>query len=225
MTTSTVKSFTAILEPLQTGLGWVVARIPFDIAKAWPVRRGLRVRGEVEGFHFRTSLLAYARGRGHFLLVNRKMQAGAKARVGSKVKIRLEPDLGERVAVVPPELAKALKGDKRLRRWFDALGFARRKDIGAWVMQPKSDASREKRAGQMAEWMLLTLEGEIDPPPILKAAFLRQPQARSGWDAMTPARRRNHLLGIFHLQTAEARERRTAKVVEDALLVARRVAG
>jgi uncharacterized protein YdeI (YjbR/CyaY-like superfamily) len=73
--------------------------------------------------------------------------------------------------------------------------------------------------------MLLTMEGEIDPadpPPILKAAFQRQPQARVGWEAMTPARRRNHLLGIFHLRTAEARERRAAKAVEDALLVARR---
>jgi hypothetical protein len=42
---------------------------------------------------------------------------------------------------------------------------------------------------------------------------------------MTPARRRNHLLGIFHLQTVEARERRAANAVDDALLVAKRVAG
>lgn len=209
-----------MLEPLQTELGWVVARIPFDIAKAWPGRRGARVRGEIEGFAFRSSLMAYAGGGGHFLLVNKKMQEAAKASVGGKVRIRLEPDLEERAAVVPPELAKALKGDRRLRRWFDGLGFARRKDIGKWVMEPKGAASRQKRAEQMAEWLLLTLEGETDPPPILKAAFLRQPLARVGWEAMTPAARRNHLLGIFHLQTTEARERRVGKAVEDALRVA-----
>ena len=50
MTPSTLKSFTAVLEPLQNGLGWVVARIPFDVAKAWPVRKRLRVRGEIEEF-------------------------------------------------------------------------------------------------------------------------------------------------------------------------------
>jgi uncharacterized protein YdeI (YjbR/CyaY-like superfamily) len=225
MTPSTLKSFTAVLQPLHTGLGWVIAPIPFEVAKAWPVRRGLRVRGEIEGFPFRTSLFAVAHGGGHFLLVNKKMQAAAKARVGAKVRIRLEPDLEERAAVVSAELAKALKADRRLRPWFDNLGFARRKDIGAWVMEPKTAASREKRAAQMAEWLLLTLEGEMDPkdpPPILKAAFIRQPQARLGWEAMSPARRRNHLLGIFHLQTAEARERRAARAVEDALHVASR---
>jgi uncharacterized protein YdeI (YjbR/CyaY-like superfamily) len=222
MSPSAVKSFTAILEPLQTGLGWVVARIPFDVAKTWPVRRGNRVRGEIAGFVFRSSLMAYGSSGGYFLLVNKKMQAAAKAVAGSRVRIRLEPDLEERVAVIPEELARALKEDKRLRRWFDGLGFARRKEIGAWVMEPRNGASREKRAARMAEWLLQTLEGEIDPPPILKAAFQRQPQARVGWDRMTPVRRRNHLLGIFHLQTGEARERRAARAVEDALAVARK---
>ncbi|HEY1904156.1 MAG TPA: YdeI/OmpD-associated family protein [Terracidiphilus sp.] len=222
MTTSQAKSFSALLELDGTRLRWVIARIPFDAAKAWPVRRGFRVRGEIEGFAFRTALMPDPRGEGRVLLVNKKMQAGAGARVGAKVRIRLEPDQEERLAVVPPELAQALKGDKRLRRWFDALGFARRKEIGQWVMEPKSEASRQKRAAQMAEWLLLTLEGEIDPPPILKAAFQRQPEARTGWEAMTQARRRNHLLGIFHLQTAEARERRAAKAIEDAVGMARK---
>src|ERR1700678_1547530 len=98
MSPSTAKSFTAVLEPLQNGLGWVVARIPFDVAKTWPVRKGLRVRGEIGGVALRSTLMAYAGGGEHFLLVNRKMQAAAKVRAGSKVKIRLEPDLEERAA-------------------------------------------------------------------------------------------------------------------------------
>src|ERR1700722_11652212 len=159
MSPSTLKTFTAVLEPLQTGLGWVVARVPFDIAKAWPVRRGNRVRGQIAEFTIRTSLMAYGGGGGHFLLVNKKMQAAAHVRVGAKVKIQLEPDLEERAAVVPLELDRALKGDRRLRKWFDALGAAMRRDVGKWVMEPKSKASRENRAGQMAEWLLLALEG------------------------------------------------------------------
>jgi uncharacterized protein YdeI (YjbR/CyaY-like superfamily) len=232
MSPSTVKSFTAVLEPLQTGLGWVVARIPFDIAKAWPARRGLRVRGEIspansktEGFPFRTSLMAYGRGAGHFLLVNKKMQAAAKATVGSPVRISLEPDLEERAAVVPPELAQALKGDRRLRKWFDGLNYSWRKAIGDWVSEPKAASSREKRAEQMAERLLLTLEGERELPPILQAAFLRQPLALKGWKAMTPVQRRSHLLGIFYYRNVDGRERRTGKAVEDALRVARRDAG
>jgi uncharacterized protein YdeI (YjbR/CyaY-like superfamily) len=215
-----------VLEPLRNGLGWVVARVPFDIKAAWPVRKGLRVRGEIAGFAFRSALQPHSGG-GHFLLVNRKMQAAAKAAVGSKVKIRLEPDLEERLAVMPPELAKALKGDRRLRKWFDGLNDYTRRAICALVSEAKTAEARERKAEQMAEWMLLTLEGEADPtdpPPILRAAFQREPLARVGWEAMSPARRRKHLWGIFHLQTAEARERRVAQAVEDAVGVARRPA-
>lgn len=216
------KTFTAVLEPLQTGLGWIVARIPFDIAKAWPVRQGTRVRGEIAGFEFRSSLMAYAGGEGHFLLVNRKMQAAAKAAAGSKVRITLEPDLEDRPALVPAELAKALKEDRHLRRFFDGLSYSQRKAIGDWVGQPKAAASREKRADQMAERLLLTMEGERELPPILQAAFQREPLAHKGWKAMTPVQRRNHLLGIFYYRNVDARENRVAQAVEDSLRVARR---
>jgi uncharacterized protein YdeI (YjbR/CyaY-like superfamily) len=224
MSNSSVKSFTAVLEPLRNGLGWVIVRVPFDVKAAWPVRKGLRVRAEIAGLAFRSALRPCAGG-GHFLLVNRKMQEAAKAGVGAKVRIKLEPDLEERLAVVPPELARAMKGDRRLRRWFDGLNDYTRRAICALVSEAKTADARERKAEQMAEWMLLTLEGEIDPtdpPPILRAAFQREPLARVGWEAMSPARRRSHLWGIFHLQTAEARERRAAQAVEDAVGVARR---
>jgi uncharacterized protein YdeI (YjbR/CyaY-like superfamily) len=222
MSPSTVKSFTAVLEPLQTGLGWVVARIPFDVAKAWPVRMGLRVRGEIEEFPFRTSLFPYSHGGGHFLLVNKKMQAGAKAKVGSKVRIRLEPDLEGRAAQVPPELAGELKGDRRLRKWFDRLSYSWRKQIGDWVSEPKSAGGRQLRAERMAERLLLTLEGETELPPILRAAFQRQPLARKGWEAMTLIQRRRHLMALYNYQSVESRERRAEKTVEEALRVARK---
>ncbi|MGA2887729.1 MAG: YdeI/OmpD-associated family protein [Terracidiphilus sp.] len=239
---STTQTFTAVLEPLRTRLRWVIARVPFDVAETWPRRRGLRVRGEIlpakskgeaakdkgksldksEGFAFRTSLFPNIGGDGHFLLVNKKMQAGAKASIGSQVRISLEPDFEERAAVTPPELARALKGDRQLPKWFERLSYSMRKEIGRWVLEPKGAELRVKRAEQMAERLLLTLEGEIEPPPILQAVFLRQPLARKGWEAMTPVQRRGHLLGIFYYQTAEARERRAAKAIEEALRVAKR---
>ena len=76
---SAAKTFTAVLEQDGTQLSWVIARIPFDIAKAWPVRKGRRVRGDIEGFPFRTSLFPDPRGEGQILLVNKKMQAGGQA--------------------------------------------------------------------------------------------------------------------------------------------------
>jgi len=222
MSFSAAKSFTALLEPDGTALKWTIARVPFDIAKVWPVRKGRRVRGSIEGFAFRTSLFPDPRGSGHVLLVNKKMQAGAGVRVGAKARISLEPDLEERPAETPPELARLLRGERGLERWFGKLSPSMRREIAKWVSEPKSAESRQKRAVRLAERLFLAMEGESDPPPVLKAIFQRQPLARAGWEALTATQRRNHLLGIFYYETAGGRERRAAKAVEEALRAARK---
>jgi uncharacterized protein YdeI (YjbR/CyaY-like superfamily) len=225
MPPSARKSFTALLEPDGTRLRWVIARVPFDIARCWPVRRGRRVRGEIEGFAFRTSLFPDPRGSGHILLVNKKMQAGAHAQAGSRVRIVLEPDLEERKVVIPPEFGRILRANPRLSRWFDRLSPSMRRYIGEWTGEPKNAATRLKRADKMAERLVLTMEGEEQPPPVLRAAFERQPLARQGWFALTAAQRRGHLLGIFYYQKPDARTRRAAQAVEDALRAAHKRSG
>ncbi len=216
------QSFTARLEKLPSALGWVIARVPFSVTKVWPELIRLRVRGEIEGFAFRTSLFAFPDGAGHYLLVNKAMQAGAGVRLGGAARFRLEPDLEERTAEPPSELAKLLRGDRKLERWFGQLSPSMRREMGKWADQPKSAEARKKRAEKLAERLYLAMDGEIEPPPVLRILFQRQPLARAGWAAMTPTQRRNHLLGIFYYETAEARERRAAKAVEEALRVARR---
>ena len=181
------------------------------------------MRGEINGFAFRTSLFPAAGGKKHVLLVNKKMQAGAQAKSGDTAQFRLEPDMEERETAVPAELAKALKAERGLRRYYDALSPSMRRDIGRWVGEPKSAETRTNRAEQIAERLYLAMEGEQEPPPILRAAFQRQPAARRGWEAMTPLRRRNHLFAIFYYQTAEGRERRARIALEDALKVAKRL--
>jgi uncharacterized protein YdeI (YjbR/CyaY-like superfamily) len=211
------KRFTAVLEPDGTALKWTIARIPFDLAKAWPMRKGRRVRGEIEGFAFRTTLFPRPGGGEHLLLVNKKMQAGAGVRSGEKARIWLEPDLEEREILLPEELKRELNSDRGLRKWFDGLIDAMRREIGKWADEPKSRESRKKRAEKMAERLMQAMEGEQEPPPILKTIFRRQPRAREAWFALTPAQRRSHLMGIFYYETAEGRERRAAKAIEDAV--------
>ena len=180
------------------------------------------VNGKSAGFAFRSSLFSFSGRAGHYLPINKKMLAAARASIGSMVRIHMEPDFEERAVETPPELERALRGDRRLPKWFAGLSISCRKEVGDWVTQPKSAASRQKRAEQMAVRLLLALEGEKETPPILQAAFHRQPQARKGWEAMTPGQRRRQLLFVFYCETAEARERRAAKAVEEALRVARK---
>jgi uncharacterized protein YdeI (YjbR/CyaY-like superfamily) len=215
----TRQRFRALLEPMGTNLNWVIARVPFAPEKVWKTRRGKRVRGTINGFAFRTSLFG-SKAKGHCVLVNKVMQKSAQAYAGQVAEFFLEPDLEERNAAVPPELAKLLKQDRALARWFEALSYSMRRDIGDLVSEPKSAETRQRRAEQMAERMMLAMEGEKILPPILQLAFRREPRAQAGWSAMSPVQRRNHLLGIFYYQSPEARERRTQKAVAEALRVA-----
>jgi uncharacterized protein YdeI (YjbR/CyaY-like superfamily) len=221
--TSGAKRFRAVLEPLEeSGLGWVIARIPFDVGKAWTKMVRLRVKLEVGGEVFRTSLFADARRGGHFVLVNKKMQKAAGAGVGAMVDIIVAPDTEERVPSVPVELMKILKTEKRLAKWFERLSESTRWEIGKWIEGVKSADARQRRSEQMAERLMLTMESEKVLPPVLEVAFLKTPAARTGWDAMTANHRRSHLMGVFYYQTPEARQKRVQKLVEDCLKVASR---
>ncbi|HET8922673.1 MAG TPA: YdeI/OmpD-associated family protein [Candidatus Acidoferrum sp.] len=215
------KSFQATLERMASNLGWVIIRIPLNVPKVWGVRGMLKVKGEINGFAFRTSLFPTGKGY-HYLLVNKRMQAGAHARAGDTARFQIEPDLEKRQAAVPAELKRALSEDRSLLRWFDKLSYSIRKWISDWVGQPKSAACRERRAEQVAEQLLSTMEAERELPPILKAAFARDPRALKGWQLMSPTRRRGQLLAIFYYRNPESRNRRVVKVLEEALALAER---
>jgi uncharacterized protein YdeI (YjbR/CyaY-like superfamily) len=216
---STRQRFRSLLKPDGTNLKWVIAHVPFAPTKVWKTRNRMRVKGTINGFPFRTSLFGSAE-KGYVVLVNKAMQKGAEAYAGEMAEFTLEPDLEERSAAVPPELAKLLKQEPALARWFEGLSYSYRKYMADDVRKPKSAEVRQRRAEQIAERMMLAMEGEQTLPPILQVAFRRAPRARSGWDAMTPVQRRAQLLGIFYYQSPEARERRAQKAVEEALRVA-----
>ena len=213
----TSKKFRGLLEPYSI-LNWVIVKLPFDVARTWKTRNRLRVRGTVNGFAFRTSLFGSARD-GHFLLVNKQMQKGAGARVGGMVEVVVEPDLEDRKTSVPPELAKLLKQHGALKKWYEQLSVSAHDNLARYINGPKSSEARFRRAEQMAERMMLAMEGERELPPILQMHFTRYPQARAGWEAMTPVQRRGHLLGIFYYQSPESREKRARKAIDEALKI------
>jgi uncharacterized protein YdeI (YjbR/CyaY-like superfamily) len=215
------KTFRAPLERIQSRLGWTIIRIPFDVGKTWGSRGELRVKGEINGFAFRTSLFP-ARGGGHILLVNKAMQRGGDVRQGMTARFLLEPDLEKRVAVVPPELKRFFDEDAYLRRWFEKLNHSTRSEIGKWILQPKSAAARARRAAQMAERLLAVMEAVHDLPPALNIAFAREPRALEGWQQMSPSLRCRQLFAIFYYRTPEARSRRIEKVVQEAVALAER---
>jgi uncharacterized protein YdeI (YjbR/CyaY-like superfamily) len=216
------RSFSAPLERLRSGLGWAIVRIPFDVSAVWGKRGRLPVKGEINGFSFRTSLFPTREG-SHFLLVNKRMQKGAHVSIGTTALVRLEPDTEERRVEIPAELKRLLAGEPGLLRWFDKLNYSIRKWLTDQISDVKSVEVRRRRADRVAEQLLSTMEAERELPPAMQQAFARNPQAREGWRRMSPARRRGQLLAIFYYRTPESRARRLAKAIEEAEALAEKL--
>jgi uncharacterized protein YdeI (YjbR/CyaY-like superfamily) len=236
------KTFKATLEKLRVNLGWVIAFVPFDVKKVWGKGGRPKVSGAINGFEFRTSLFPTRDGR-HFILVNKKMQAGAgllslagrrtgmpfvlrsrgqarEAAVGAVVQFTLELDHEERIAAIPLELKRLLDEDKSLRRWYERLAYSARKYLADLISNTKSGEARRRRAEQIAELLLSTMEAERELPPLIHAAFAEDPKAMVGWKMMTPIQRRGHLMGIFYYSNPASRAKRIGKAMADAARIA-----
>ena len=197
-------------------LNWTIVWIPFDVAKFWGSRGHIRIRGEINGFEFRTALLPTRSGR-HFMIVNKEMQKGAEVRTGMKVRFRMEADNEKRVAPAVPEMEKVFRSSKALRKFYESLSPSTQVDIAEFIAAAKQPETRVRRAERMAERLMETLEAEHELPPMIRQVFAREPGAYEAWNQMTASHRRRHLLTIFYYQDPRARQRRIELTVEEML--------
>jgi uncharacterized protein YdeI (YjbR/CyaY-like superfamily) len=235
------KVFRATLEQIPGRLLWTIIYVPLDVEKTWGVRGQFKVRGEINGFAFRTSLFplskrpvstaandegseraaaAEVRKRApanatHMMLVNKQMQREAAVRPGTTAEFCLEPDTEERVVTIPPELTRVLKQSKQLAKYYESFSYSYRKYMAEWIAEPKSEQSRRRRAEDIAERLMLTYEGEREPPPVLQQAFAHNPLARRGWELMPRGHKRSHLMALYGYKSPESRARRLAKAVQE----------
>lgn len=222
------KRFQARLEPVQISLPWTIVRLPFDPVEAWPNRVKLRVKGTIraagttsEPVPIATSLQR-SHEFGYMMLVTEKMRKATGLVKGSMAEIVLEPDIDGRSATPPPELTKLLKADRAVKKWYESLNYSTRKFLADDITSSKSAEVRVRRAEQWVERMMMTMEGEESPPPILQAAFRRQPLVRAGWEALTANQRRQALFSLSMCASPEAQAKRVERAIADAMKAARR---
>lgn len=216
------KRFKAKLERMRSRFNWIIIHVPFDAGKVWRLRGQIKVKGEINGSAFRTSLFPTREG-GHILLVNKRMQKAGGTREGAVAQFQMELDTAERTVTVPRELERIFSHDRSLRRWYGDLNHSTRGDITKWITDPKGREARKRRAEQIAERLLSVMEAERELPPMLQIAFARHPHAREGWEAMSTSRRRAHLFGIFYYRTPDAQARRIDKMLDDAAAIAEKM--
>jgi hypothetical protein len=123
----------------------VVAAIipPVDVPEFFGTRGRVPIRGTINGFKFRSSLMPM--GGCHMMPVNKALCAGAGARPGDMVDVVMERDEEVRTVEAPPPLKKALAKNKTARANWEKLPFTHKKEIAIWIEGAKKQETRERR--------------------------------------------------------------------------------
>jgi bacteriocin resistance YdeI/OmpD-like protein/uncharacterized protein DUF1905 len=122
--------------------------VPFDVRKAFGSARA-KVKVTVNGVALRTTVAVYA-GRS-YVGFRKEIREAAGIGIGDRIRVRIEPDLDERIVDVPPELARALAKDRVAKKAFDGLAFTHRKEYAKWVGEAKKPETRERRIARTVE--------------------------------------------------------------------------
>jgi len=133
--------FTVKLEGKGTSVAWLNA--PFDVVKVFGSRARVPVRGTINGFAFRSSLMPM--GGCHGMAINKTMRDGAGVRAGDTVSVVMERDEGERIVEAPPLLKKEMAKSKTAQANWEKLSFTNKKEIALSISSAKQEETRLRR--------------------------------------------------------------------------------
>jgi len=131
-------------------VGAVAAIIPpVDVPEIFGTRARVPVRGTINGFPFRSSLMPM--GGCHMMPVNRTLREGAGVKPGDTVEVVMERDEEERTVEAPPILKKALARSKAARANWERLAFTHKKEMVVWIEGAKQEETRARRLAKVVQ--------------------------------------------------------------------------
>jgi bacteriocin resistance YdeI/OmpD-like protein/uncharacterized protein DUF1905 len=129
----------------------VVAAItpPLDIVEVFKTRGRVPIRGTINGFPFRSSLMPM--GGCHMMPIRKSLRDGAGVKPGDIVSLVMERDEAERTVEVPAVLKKELAKNKTAQANWDKLSFTSRKEIAQSITGAKQEETRVRRLAKAVE--------------------------------------------------------------------------
>src|ERR1700690_1119739 len=86
---------------------------PFDVVEVFGRKGRVPVKGTINGFPFRSSLMNM--GDGHMMVVNAQLRAGAECKAGDTVSVLMELDVEKRTVELPAALKKIINSDPKAK--------------------------------------------------------------------------------------------------------------
>jgi Bacteriocin-protection, YdeI or OmpD-Associated/Domain of unknown function (DUF1905) len=133
----------------QPGSEVAALKPPFDVVAVFERKGRVPVKGTINGFSFRSSLMNM--GDGHMMVVNAQLRAGAQCRGGDTVAVVMELDEEKRTVEVPSDLKKIIDRDPKAREAWPKLSFTHQKEYVKSIEDAKKPETREKRIATMLD--------------------------------------------------------------------------
>jgi hypothetical protein len=122
---------------------------PFDVQETFGTRARVPVRGTINGYPFRSSLMPM--GGGYCIGVNKTMREGANVKAGDEVDVVLERDTEERTMEAPPELRKELAKNKKACEKWDGLAYTVKKEMALSITGAKQEETKKRRLAKVMQ--------------------------------------------------------------------------
>ena len=140
--------FKATLEGVP-GMDTAALNAPFDVADVFATRARVPVRGKINGFPFRSSLMPMDGC--HRMVVNREIREGAGVKAGDTVTVEMERDDAPRTVVVPPQLKMELAQSKTAQANWEKLSFTHKKEMARSIVEVKQEETRARRLAKVMD--------------------------------------------------------------------------
>ena len=158
---------------------------PVDVLKVFGTRGRVPVRGTINGFPFRSSLMPC--GGPHMMPVNKALCQGAGVTPRDTVEVLMERDVEERTVEAPPLLKKKLGESKTARANWEKLSFTHKKEIVKSIFEAKQEATRARRLAKALQILKTGRSGQVS---FVGGVRFRQCHflERGGWRLCRPRR-------------------------------------
>jgi Domain of unknown function (DUF1905)/Bacteriocin-protection, YdeI or OmpD-Associated len=139
-------TFKGTLTPTQRGGGGCLVPVPRDVAARLGLKGMPKISAVIAGQPYRGSLMPMGDGT-YCLGVLKSIQEAAGLGSGDAVTVSLELDTAPRVVEPPPDLARAMSGDKQMIAAWQKLSFTNKKEMARSLEEAKKPETRERRLG------------------------------------------------------------------------------
>ena len=133
----------------QEGSSGAALTPPFDVVEVFGTRARVPVRGTINGFPYRSSLMPM--GGCHRMVVNQTIRDGAGVKAGDTVSVVMQRDDEERTVEPPALLKKQFGRSKAAKEKWDSLPFTHKKEMARSITEAKQEETRARRLNKVMD--------------------------------------------------------------------------